>query len=487
MERFGGKKRKYLLLSGAILGSVLILAGLWYVLFRVNRFELEISLLGKRDVQVEYGDAYREPGAKLLLRGTLLMKDGMEVPFGSIVTEGTVRQDVLGENNLHYQGQFLWWSAEAHRTVTVADTQPPQLTLNPDPEGSLLPGRIYKEAGFRAYDNYDGDITDRVVRTESLGCITYTVTDSSGNTAFQERIVPAHDPIPPEIILEGEAHMKLLLGREYQEPGFTAVDNYDGDLTELVAVEGTVDRFTTGIYPILYIVADDYGNVTVMQRDVEVCAAERPETQWPMNKTIYLTFDDGPGPYTRRLLDILDAYGVKATFFVMDTGYDDVMADIVARGHSIGIHSVTHTYEEIYASREAFFQDLLSMQQIIYENTGVMTTLMRFPGGSSNTVSCDIQAGIMTELEQLVQDAGFQFFDWNVDSDDAGRARLSRHVFQNVVTGVMDQGIAVVLQHDIQGFSVEAVEDIIIWGLNNGYRFLPLSPDSPGFHHGVQN
>ena len=93
----------------------------------------------------------------------------------------------------------------------------------------------------------------------------------------------------------------------------------------------------------------------------------------------------------------------------------------------------------------------------------------------------------MTILSEAVQNAGFQYFDWNVDSNDAGGARKAETVFRNVVDGVQQTGISLVLQHDIHDYSVEAVEDIIVWGLNNGYTFERLTENSPGFHHGINN
>ena len=277
------------------------------------------------------------------------------------------------------------------------------------------------------------------------------------------------------------------MGSFYQEPGYRATDEVDGDLTDRVTVDGEVDWLTPGTYPITYTVADGWENVASVTREVRVEAQPRPEVLWPGRKTIYLTFDDGPGPYTGQLLDVLDRYGVKATFFVTDSGYDDMMAQIVRRGHSIGIHTVTHDYGQIYSSPEAYFDDLHRMQDIIYENTGVRTTLMLFPGGSSNTVSRESCQGVMTVLSEAVQDAGFQYFDWNVDSDDAGSARKAKTVYDNVVEGIRQTGVSLVLQHDIHPYSVEAVEDILQWGLNNGYTFAPLTQNSPGFHHGVNN
>jgi peptidoglycan/xylan/chitin deacetylase (PgdA/CDA1 family) len=241
-----------------------------------------------------------------------------------------------------------------------------------------------------------------------------------------------------------------------------------------------------GTYELTYTVADEFENTATVTRTVEVAAQSLPEIRTPQGNTIYLTFDDGPGPFTNQLLDVLKKHGVKATFFVVDTGYDAVMKRIVDEGHSIGIHSVTHDYETIYASPEAYFADLYGMQDIIYENTGIRTSLLRFPGGGSNTVS-SYNEGIMTILTRAVQDAGFRYFDWNVDSNDAGGAKKTATVVENVTEGVTHQKCSVVLQHDIHAFSVEAVEEIIIWGLRNGYTFLPLEMDSPVFQHAVYN
>jgi len=285
----------------------------------------------------------------------------------------------------------------------------------------------------------------------------------------------------------GEEQMSITVGTFFVEPGYAASDNVDGNLTEQVQIEGEVDWLNAGVYELSYSVTDGYENTVTATRTVEVVAKERPEVKWPTEKTIYLTFDDGPGPYTKTLLDVLDRYGAKATFFVIDSGYYGSMREIVRRGHSIGIHSVTHDYEEIYANPEAFFADLLKMQEIIEYQTGVKTTLMRFPGGSSNMVSKNTYEGLMSLLTEKVQDAGFQYFDWHVDSDDAGRARKPETVRDNVIAGCSQQRVSVVLQHDIHAYSVDAVEDILRWGTANGYRFRALRDTSPGAHHGVNN
>lgn len=471
----------------AALGLLLAAVAGWLVLFQVNRFTLELELLGKETVIQEYGQVFQDPGAEVHVKGSLFWKNGFTPRNAEISVTGRVDENALGRYSICYTATIGPWRAQALRKVNVVDTQCPVITLTEDSQETLLPGTPYQEPGYTAVDNYDGDITDRVVRLEEMGKITYAVVDSSGNPATTERIIPYYDPLPPEISLEGGENYAIPTGTFYVDPGYSARDNVDGDLTEAVRVEGEVNWLEPGIYPVVYTVTDTYQNETTVTRNVEVTAQPRPEQIWPQGKVIYLTFDDGPGPYTMELLDVLDRYGAKATFFVTDSGYDTAMREIVNRGHSIGIHTVSHNYREIYSSPEAYFADLLKMQDIIYENTGVRTTLMRFPGGSSNEVSRKSCEGIMTILGEAVQNAGFQYFDWNVDSNDAGGARKAQEVFQNVVDGVSRARVSIVLQHDIHSYSVEAVEDILAWGTENGYAFLPLESTSPGFHHGIHN
>ena len=484
----GSPKRKiWKILLLILLALVGIAATVWFVAFRVNVFSLNIVLNGDRDMIIEYGETYQEPGGQVYLQGTLFLQEGILLEEAPLQISGEVQEDLLGIYPVTYEAEYGLWKASMERSILVMDTKCPVIELVPGPEETILPGTVYEEPGFKATDNYDGDITDRVIRREEMGVITYAVVDSSGNPGYASREVPYHDPEPPQLSLIGDEHMTITVGTRFTEPGYSAEDNVDGNMTELVRVEGEVDWLNPGIYPITYRVTDAYQNETAQQRTVEVVAKPWPEIQWPTQKTIYLTFDDGPGPYTTALLDVLDKYGVKATFFVVNSGYYNTMRQIVNRGHSIGIHSVTHTYEEIYASPEAFFADLHQMQDIIYQQTGVRTNLMRFPGGSSNLISKETCEGLMTILSDAVQNAGFRYFDWNVDSNDAGGARKKETVRDNVICGASQQRVSIVLQHDIHAYSVDAVEEIIQWGLSNGYRFAPLKENSPGMHHGVLN
>ena len=488
MEKSSKKRgRLWLWVLIAVLTLGVLAAAAWFVVFRVNRFSLELVLTGEPSILLEYGDSFTEPGVTPVLRGTLFLKEGHTLENLEILRETDLNEGKLGKYAITYTAKFLNCTGTAQRDIRVIDTKAPTITLNEDPEGSLMEGVIYQEAGFTATDNYDGDITDRVVRTEEPGLVIYAVTDSSGNPAVAKREIPLRDMVLPEILLEGGEDYVITLGTRYEEPGYTAMDNVDGDVTAMVQVEGEVDWLTAGTYPITYTVSDSCENQTVVTRNVEVVTQPWQDTVYPEGKVVYLTFDDGPSAYTSGLLDVLDAYGAKATFFVVGSGNGSMMRQIVNRGHSIGIHSVSHDYGQIYASPEAYFDDLMEMQSIIYDNTGVKTTLMRFPGGSSNLVSRHSCEGIMTYLTQAVRDAGFQYFDWNVYSGDAGETKKTEKVANNVISGIQEHRVSIVLQHDIHSYSVDAVEDILNWGKRNGSRFLALQPDSPGFHHDLNN
>lgn len=486
--------KKFWTVAGAcLLAAVVLTTALlcgWSVKTELeNQYTLRVDLNAEREYILEYGSAYTEPGATAQFSGTHRHTEAAAVP---VTVEGTVDTSSLGTYVLKYTANYSGHVGTAYRYVHVMDTQAPVITLVSDPEKYTLPNATYQEEGFTAMDRCDGDVTALVQRTETREAVTYTVTDSSGNSTTVQRPIVYNDPVPPELKLKGNKTIYLKVGQAYREPGYTATDNCDGDLTTQVSVTGQVDTGRTGNYTILYTVKDAYNNEVSVTRTVSVVKPAdsviyQPNVVVPEGKVIYLTFDDGPSAHTPELLDVLKKYNVKATFFVVKTKFVDTIKRIAEEGHSIGIHTTTHKFNQIYASEQAYFNDLYTMQDIIKNLTGQESTLLRFPGGSSNTVSGNYSKGIMTRLTQSVQEKGFRYFDWNVDSKDAGGAKTANQVFNNVKKGIGSKQISVVLQHDTKGFSVDAVEKIIVWGLQNGYTFLPLTQDSPVCAHKVRN
>lgn len=180
-------------------------------------------------------------------------------------------------------------------------------------------------------------------------------------------------------------------------------------------------------------------------------------------RKIYLTFDDGPSCNTDEILDILAQYDVKATFFVVGKTDEKSVAAyqrIVAEGHTLGMHSYSHKYDEIYQSVDSFAGDMEELQELLYEITGVWSRYVRFPGGSSNTVS---QVDMM-ELIAYLNEQGIRYYDWNVSSGDASRETLNAEtIVENVLRDVGKHDTAIVLMHDAadKPTTVEALPEIL--------------------------
>lgn len=206
---------------------------------------------------------------------------------------------------------------------------------------------------------------------------------------------------------------------------------------------------------------------------------DRPATAPTTDKVCYLTFDDGPSPVTMQVLKVLGDYDIKATFFV--TGENsvnnaDALLAASEAGHTIGVHTYSHVYTDIYQSVDAYLEDFEKMHSRVQELTGTAPGLFRFPGGSINAYNRDVYQELVAEMLRR----GFTFYDWNVAADDAVAGGLSRQeIAQNVLNSVGDQERIVVLMHDRQenATTAAALPEIIEELRARGYRFEPLSPD----------
>ena len=229
----------------------------------------------------------------------------------------------------------------------------------------------------------------------------------------------------------------------------------------------------------------DSGVVKAQEKEVKTTKApKKASTAEPTikptddttTKKVYLTFDDGPGSQTGKILDILKKNHVKATFFV--TGKEDpsskkIYQRIVKEGHTLAMHSYSHIQDVIYDSKEAFEKDLKQINRCLYEATGVHTKFYRFPGGSSTqNTSLPIQNFI-----DVLKKNHYLYLDWNVISPDINNANATK---EQVVTGVM-QGVdaydtAVVLMYDVadKPMTVKALPSIIKQIKAKNYELLPV-------------
>ena len=226
----------------------------------------------------------------------------------------------------------------------------------------------------------------------------------------------------------------------------------------------------------------------INKKEEEIKKENQNYTKKVTGKVIYLTFDDGPSIYTEDILNTLDKYNVKATFFVTCSGSLDKYAKkIIEKGHTLGLHTCTHRYNIVYSSEENYFNDLNSISAKVEELTGYKSKYIRFPGGSSNTIS-RFNKGIMTRLTQKVTEDGYKYYDWNIDSEDAAGAD-KEGVYNNVISALKNQNYStnMVLMHDIKVSTKDALDSIIKDALDMGYTFSNINDYTNEVHHRINN
>lgn len=193
--------------------------------------------------------------------------------------------------------------------------------------------------------------------------------------------------------------------------------------------------------------------------------------------TAYLTFDDGPSTNTQAILNILDEKGVKATFFVVGrTSQADLqsMRDIVARGHTLGMHTYTHDYKKVYASVESYLDDVYQVFNLIRDTTGVTPGIFRMPGGSINAYDYGVYREILSEMLRR----GFVPYDWNISSGDASGGTVSVDaILGNIMDHAAGKSRCIVLMHDTaeKGTTVEALPSVIDGLRSYGFDLEPLT------------
>ena len=468
------KKRSIILIISICLFLVLV-GFLCYKLwpdFIIKDFE--------KTIEVNYQDKYKANYGNICYGNKIICKKV------TVETIGVVDTEELGTYKVEYDVSYKNKSIKMKQRVSVVDKVKPEITVKTE-NALVCPNGVIQKLDYEAIDNYDGDITENVLTDVRDNQLYLSVSDSSNNE--EEITVDAiiEDNEKPEITLNGKKSMTLTLGSTYKESGATAKDNCDGEIE--VKISGSVDTSKTGTYKIEYKATDSAGNIGVVIREVKVIERliNNPNNSTG-SKIVYLTFDDGPSAYTEHLLDVLSAYNVKATFFVTGKGSDTTILREYQEGHTVALHTNSHDYSYVYKSLDNYYSDLYKVQERVKNITGYTSMLIRFPGGSSNTVSRKYDGGIhiMSLLTKDAQEKGFVYFDWNISSGDAGGTSSSDGVYNNVISH-LKSGSSVVLQHDTKKFSVDAVERIIQYGLNNGYTFKGLDASSPGAHHGVLN
>lgn len=463
-------RKQFIHMSIALVILLLVLFGLLYLMIQPN-----LKLNGKKTISLNFENEFKDPG----YRANWLWKD----ITNKVIVSGDVNSKKMGTYLLHYNLEYFGFKVHKTRTISVEDLENPVLTLLGTNPVTLCPTAEYKEEGVTALDKIDGDLSKKVKTQVEEDKIIYSASDKNGNRGTIERTLIREDKTAPSIVLKGGETITLYQGETFEDPGYDVTDNCDAKLN--VTVNGEVDTSKIGTYQIAYKATDASKNETTITRTVVV--SEKPNND---GKVIYLTFDDGPSStITPGVLQILREENVKATFFVIN--HSDNLNYLIKQedqeGHTVGLHTASHNYHAVYQSVDHFFNDLSIIQNKVYQITGKKSKFIRFPGGSSNTVS-KFNPGIMTILTRETVSRGFTYFDWNISSGDAGGARNSDEVYRNVIQNLGSKS-NIVLVHDFEGNykTLNALQRIIREGKRLGYTFAPITSATVPIHHHINN
>lgn len=235
------------------------------------------------------------------------------------------------------------------------------------------------------------------------------------------------------------------------------------------------DGKTTGIKYVMAEAGENSDADKGTETEGEVSAAPLDSDQEANGKKVYLTFDDGPESVdTPLILNILDTYGVKATFFVIGTSVEknpELLKEIYRRGHAVGNHTYNHVYSEIYQSPQAFINSIKKNEALIYGLTGQKPKVIRDPGG----IAWKNQA-----ITDLVLKNGYSMVQWNVDSYDSNKAyQEPAQIIKNVQLQAANKKLwpgMIILMHDGKGHlnTVRALPTIIEMLIDQGFEFAVL-------------
>lgn len=252
-------KKKIIIIVSIIL-SITILSIIFNYLFVVK--------INQEDITLNINDKYDFKNIKGTIRGK---KINLEI-------NENVNLNELGDYEVTYKShERIAINKEKVIKVHIIDKEGPVITLNNEETKIINYKEEYKEDGYKAIDNVDGDLTNKVEVTNNIDNtklgkykVTYKVKDSSNNETIIERNVEVKDTEAPVIKLNRNINSYLILNNNININDFKAIDNYDGDITDKVEVTGSVDNKKIGIYKVTYKVKDSSNNETILETTINV-------------------------------------------------------------------------------------------------------------------------------------------------------------------------------------------------------------------------
>ena len=466
------KKDNDKIISTIITSTVIVcFLVLLYILFIPH-----IILYGGYFKTIDVNTSYQEPGFTASHLLTNFSKD--------INIESNVDTSKPGKYQIKYSYLFKNKKITTTRHIKVVDREKPNLKIEEVKKGyvRICPDGSLNNLKYSASDNYDGNLSDKVKVYKNDNTIVFIVTDSNNNTTYLIKKIIKEDIIPPTIQLKNSSSITIMEGEEYKEYGVEVEDDCDKNISNKVVINSNVDTSKEGKYKVTYTTYDENFNKSSVTRNIEVISKPKPGT-------IFLTFDDGPSEETTgQILDILKEEDVKATFFVTSAGPDSLIKREFDEGHTVALHTSSHDYGYIYKNETNYFKDLEKVQNRVYKITGYKSMIIRFPGGSSNTISYRFKKGIMTNLTKKVHEKGYKYYDWNAMSGDAEPGKHTpKEMYNNFMREISKDKVNYVLLHDIKPYTRDSLRDIIRECKKRGYTFSKITENTPELHHGVNN
>ncbi|MBR6073499.1 MAG: polysaccharide deacetylase family protein [Bacilli bacterium] len=440
--------------------------------------DIHVSLKGDETVVISYKTSYEDPGFEIINN-----KQDVDISNATYELISDVDSSKLGEYEVKYTIKYMNKDYTLIRKVEVKDTIGPTITTTVDKvERSYCDNKLSADVEYSAVDDVDGEVTESVTREDSDDKITLKVKDSSNNESILEIPIVNVEKPSNKIVLNGKSIQTIGVGGTYKEEGAYYADGCGTKIDDNIDIAGSVDTSKEGKYTITYTSKTD--NKIKTTRTITVKEMPKAQTA-PVtgNSVIYLTFDDGPCAYTKRILDILDKYNIKATFFVTNQirGYQNMIGEEARRGHTVGVHTYTHQWN-IYNSLDSYWNDFNNMDAIIEQQTGKKAEILRFPGGTSNRMA---KVG-MSNIVNSVNNKGLRYYDWNVCVEDAGACVKSSNkqqcVYNYFVNGLKPGRDNIVLLHDLKSYTADSLERMIQYALSKGYTFKAIDQNTAQVH-----
>lgn len=465
------KKRKLRLTSVFILLVLLVLlcgGGFW--LYKTMN---PITLVSEN-----YVTQYRKPFDSKANLASVFNDSPDRVTF-----EGEVNTDTVSTSSCAY----IYKGKRYPFTVSVRDTEGPELEVQ---DVTISTNENLTPEAFVVSASDPSNYTLKISGDDPEGKPgTYTIQvmarDDYDNTTIQTaKLTRYEDTDAPEIENFSDT-LTIRQGSAYPIADLAISDDHDPS-PNLSVDTSLLNTEEPGQYPVSIQTTDRSGN----RRDYAQTVTVEADPDYG-KKIMYLTFDDGPSAVTQQILDVLASEGVVGTFFVTGAypDYYPMMKKIVDSGNAIALHTYSHNYADLYSSDQAYFADLQKISDLVKQETGVESKVIRFPGGSSNNISAEYSEGIMSRLVNEVEDQGYVYFDWNADSTDAsGNDVDPQALIDNSIASIGINSV-VILMHDspAKSTTVEALPTIIQKYKEAGYEFRVLTTDTLPVHHTVTN